>query len=222
MTVLRELENLLHDASGLAEELSGIVAMTASRPGNAEPTAQPEGSAPEARPGPKPLAWGAKVSAQFRDFVRQMARDFAPCDPDWLMACMAFETGETFSPSVKNPRSTATGLIQFMEATAADLGTTTQQLAAMTAEEQLKYVWMYFRDRGALNGSIRSLEDCYMAILWPKAMGQPNDTAIFVGGTRAYAVNAGLDANRDHRVTKAEAAAKVREKLVRGAQFAAV
>jgi hypothetical protein len=49
------------------------------------------------------------------------------------MACMAFEKGETFSPCVKNPGSSATGLIQFMSSTAKSLGTTTNDLCKMSA-----------------------------------------------------------------------------------------
>lgn len=40
------------------------------------------------------------------------------------MAAMAFESGETFSPSIKNAAgSGAVGLIQFMPSTAKALGT---------------------------------------------------------------------------------------------------
>ena len=79
------------------------------------------------------LAWGKKVDQAFHDKV------FAICDSfkwnrethaSWLMSCMAFESGETFSPSVRNAAgSGATGLIQFMPSTAKDLGTSTTELA---------------------------------------------------------------------------------------------
>jgi hypothetical protein len=62
--------------------------------------------------------------------------------------------------------------------------------------------------------------------LWPAAVGQPNNFVLFtdpgedraprnVQGRRidAYWVNRGLDKNKDGRITKAEAAAKVREHL---------
>lgn len=163
----------------------------------------------------QPLAWGARVSPLFRERVRLTGRDFN-FDPSWLMACMAFETGRTFSPKVKNPGSSATGLIQFMSATAQGLGTTTAALAAMTAEKQLDYVWLYFRDRIKERGPITRLSDCYMAILNPAAMGKPDVTTMWVKGSQAYAVNAGLDANKDHVITKAEAAAKVAAMLAEG------
>jgi hypothetical protein len=161
------------------------------------------------------LAWGAKVSPSFRNFVHQMGEDFK-FDPNWLMACMAFETGRSFSPSKKNPASSATGLIQFMAATAKGLGTTTTELASMPAEKQLEYVWLYFRDRIKERGPINSLADCYMAILNPVAMGKPENYSMWVKGSAAYGVNAGLDVNKDHVITKAEAASKVRALLAEG------
>lgn len=163
----------------------------------------------------RPLAWGAKVSAVFRDRVRWIGDDLK-LDPSWLMACMAFETGRRFTADVRNPNSSATGLIQFMRATATGLGTTVEALAAMTAEDQLNFVWRYFRDRIQERGAITRLADCYMAILNPVAMGKPDDFSMWVAGSAAYRVNAGLDTNRDQIITKAEAAAKVAAMLAEG------
>jgi len=161
---------------------------------------------------PTPLAWGAKVSPTFRDRVRWIGEDLG-FDPSWLMACMAFETGRRFTADVKNPQSTATGLIQFMAATAKGLGTTTAKLAAMTPEDQLNWVWRYFKP---YKGKIGRLADCYMAILNPVAIGKPDSSPMWVRGSSAYAVNAGLDSNKDQQITKAEAAAKVAAMLADG------
>ncbi len=170
-------------------------------------------------PPPAGLAWGAKVSATFRDRVRWIAEDLdigpAPGrpEPNWLMTCMAWESGRSFRPDVKNMAgSGATGLIQFMPATARALGTTVEKLAAMTAEDQLNFVWKYFRP---YDGRLRSLADCYMAILWPAAVGRSDSYALFTGGV-AYRQNAGLDVDKDGRITKAEAAAKVAALLPEG------
>jgi peptidoglycan hydrolase-like protein with peptidoglycan-binding domain len=157
-----------------------------------------------------PLAWGAKVSPEFKAKVRVISETIG-CDPNFLMACMAFETGETFSPSVRNRMSGATGLIQFIPSTARGLGTSTDALAAMSAVDQLDVVEKYFRGK-----AVRTLEDVYMAILWPRAIGKENDFVLFATPSRAYRQNAGLDRNRDGRITKAEAAAKVRAKLDKG------
>jgi hypothetical protein len=57
-----------------------------------------------------------------------------------------------------------------------------------------------------------------MAILWPRAIGQPDDYVLFDRETRptTYRQNAKLDFNEDGKVTKWEAAARVRAELERG------
>jgi len=135
-------------------------------------------------------------------------------DPDYLMAVMAFESAGTFSPSVRNPHSGATGLIQFMPRTARGLGTTTDALAQMTAEEQLEYVALYF---APYRGQLDTLGDVYMAVLWPRAVGMPPDTVLFDAVDGAlYRQNRGLDANRNGAVTKAEAVASVQRRYDAG------
>jgi len=80
----------------------------------------------------RPIAWGAKVSPVFRDRVWWIA-DTLGLDPDDLMACMAWESAESFRADIKNAAgSGATGLIQFMPSTAKALGTTTTELAKMS------------------------------------------------------------------------------------------
>ena len=174
------------------------------------PLTQPS---PPATPTRKQIAWGAKVSVAFRERVIAMAAELGT-DPDFLMAAMAFESGETFSPSVKCAAgSGATGLIQFMPSTATGLGTSIAVLAAMSPEDQLDYVLKYlhpYRNR------IGSLEDLYMAILKPVAIGKPESFVVFKSGTRAYEQNSGLDANKDGQITKDEATVHVREALIKG------
>ena len=137
-------------------------------------------------------------------------------NPNYLVACIAFETGETFSPSIRNKQSGATGLIQFMSSTAKSLGTTTDELAKMDAVTQLDYVEAYFKP---YRNKLKTLEDVYMAILYPRAIGMPDDYVLFKKD-KAYFQNRGLDLNKDGQITKAEATSKVRDKLKRGEQFA--
>ena len=160
------------------------------------------------------LAWGKKVDAEFREEVEWISRNLG-VDPNHLMAAMAFETGETFSPSIKNPGSSATGLIQFMEATAKAMHTTTAKLARMTAVEQLEYVHRYFEPYAE---QLATLADVYMAILWPKAVGKLDSYILWTkdGSPKTYAANKGLDTNKDGVITKAEAASKVHAKLLKG------
>lgn len=184
----------------------------------------PKPVAPTPAPAPTPrktitLRWGQKVSAAFRAKLLTITRGFGWPDEyaSWLMSCMAFESGETFSPSIKNGAgSGATGLIQFMPSTARGLGTTVEALAAMTAEQQLDYVQKYFRPYA---GRVSTLADMYMAILMPKYVGQPDSAVLFSEGV-AYRQNAGLDANKDGQITKAEAASKVAAKYAKGLTLA--
>jgi hypothetical protein len=161
------------------------------------------------------IAWGAKVDAAFRH------RAIAVCNAlsipvDFLMSAMAFESAEKFSPSVKNAAgSGAVGLIQFMPSTATALGTTTDKLAAMTAVQQLDYVGKYFAPK---KDRLQSLEDVYMAILYPAAIGWPSSAALFTGRSITYRQNKGLDANRDGTITVHEAAASVAAKFRKGIQ----
>jgi peptidoglycan hydrolase-like protein with peptidoglycan-binding domain len=150
-----------------------------------------------------------KTSQAFRDKVVRIASDIGT-DPNYLLAIMSFESGGTFSPSVKNPYSGATGLIQFMPSTARNLGTSVEALAAMSAEQQLDYVSKYF---APYRGRLKTLEDAYMAVLWPKAIGKGNSYVLFSTPSTAYQQNSALDSNRDGKITVAEAASKVRQRL---------
>lgn len=163
------------------------------------------------------IAWGQKVSAAFRDKARTIAASL-DVDPSSLMACMAFESGGTFSPSIRNAAgSGAVGLIQFMPQTAAALGTTTEALAAMTAEDQLDFVRRYFWPH---KGKLANLGDLYMAVLWPAGIGKPDSYVLFDSHDpdhpARYVQNHGLDLDHDGRITRGEACARVKAKLAEG------
>ena len=78
----------------------------------------------------------------------------------------------------------------------------------MSAVEQMDYVYKYLSQFG----SLYTLEDIYMAILWPAAVGQSNDYVLWWGGSVEYNQNNGLDVNGDGKITKEEAAQKVKER----------
>jgi hypothetical protein len=167
------------------------------------------------------IAWGAvtdrKHGPEFKRKVAAIAARLG-CDPSHLMAVMAFETGETFDPAQKNGAgSGATGLIQFMPRTARGLGTTTAKLAAMAAVGQLDFVERHFQSVAG-GRPLASLGDVYMAVLMPAAIGRPESHVLFARPSRAWGQNRGLDVNRDGWITKAEATAKVHQKLVKGMQ----
>ena len=162
------------------------------------------------------LAWGKKVSEIFRQRLVDRC-EWLEIDPSYLMACMAFETAATFSPSIRNAAgSSAVGLIQFMPQTAFALGTTDDELSKMSAEAQLDYVLAYF-NWTKTKGNVHTLEDVYMCILWPRAIGKPLDYVLFDKADhkrpQLYIQNAGLDYDKNGRITKAEATRGVRSFL---------
>lgn len=184
------------------------------------------------------IAWGKKVSAEFIAKIKVIAKNLGMPDltgPSDLMACIAWESGGTFSPSVVNKAgSGATGLIQFMPATAiyyfwteAEIAKMSadekkakgkeacERLAKMTAVEQLDYVERYFRP---YKGRLKNLGDLYISILYPVAIGKPDSYVLFKQGTVAYRQNAGIDVNKDGNVTRAECLVKLQATLEKGLQ----
>jgi hypothetical protein len=127
-------------------------------------------------------------------------------NPTDLLRVIEFETGKSFSPAVKSPNSSATGLIQFMGATAKDLGTTTEALAAMTRVEQMDYVAKYL---APYKGKIKNFGDLYLAVHWPKAIGKDEAYVMYEKGSKEYTANQNLDTNGDGTVTRGETIARV-------------
>ena len=171
---------------------------------------------PQAPYGTKLVTWGQKLTdaeiARVAKMVTNLGLPYT-CLNDF-MACMAFETGGTFSPSIKNGAGAPYyGLIQFGAAAASDVGTTLDALVKMTVLQQLDYVEKFFKPYA---GKIRDLSDLYSRIIWPAAVGKPADYVIFVGGTTAYLQNKGLDINFDGKVTKLECSHMVNNRYVRG------
>ena len=176
------------------------------------PVSQPTPSNPSEPPTSGEIEYGTyepDVEQAFLDKVANIANQLEAA-PEYLMAVMGFETGGSYAPDVRNPESSATGLIQFVESTAKSLGTSTAQLADMTALDQLDFVEQYLQP---YSGRFSTLEDVYMAVLWPAAVGQEPDAAIFTQGDKFYTANSGLDINQDGSVTTREAADKVRNYL---------
>jgi len=121
-------------------------------------------------------------------------------NPDWLVTVMSFESSGSFDPGKKNAAgSGATGLIQFMPTTAGLLGTSTAQLAQMSQEEQIRGpVYQYLKNHGRLG----SLEDTYLAVFYPSAIGKPDDYVVGTGGSKVYEQNKGFDTQGTGQITK--------------------
>lgn len=126
---------------------------------------------------------------------------------EWLLAVMYVES--RINPYAVNKYSGATGLIQFMPATAKSLGTTTAELLNMTAVDQLDYVYLYLKP---YTGKMHSLMDVYFAIFFPAAIGKPSDYVLQTSKLSAGLIasqNAGYDINSDGEITVAEVESKI-------------
>jgi hypothetical protein len=139
------------------------------------------------------------TSGAFRSALAEMALGLG-LDPSYIAAVMAIETGRTFSPSIQNPFTSATGLIQFMPATARAMGTSVDELRRMSAIQQLEYVRDFFRPHvGRIRPNVPG--DYYLAVFYPAYIGREPSTVIFSAGEDGYAQNVGLDRNADGVIT---------------------
>ncbi|MCY1082316.1 hypothetical protein [Archangium lansingense] len=157
------------------------------------------------------MVWGSKVSEEFRKKVVIIC-DLLKIKPDDLMACMAFETGGTFSASKQNNAGgRAYGLIQFTPSGTEGLGKTVDELKVMTEIEQLDYVYKYMARCISKKGPLTTRSDIYMAIICPEAVGQPETYTCYsqAGSPRAYGENKGLDWGKKGYITKADATVPV-------------
>lgn len=137
-----------------------------------------------------------KHGPEFLQKVKEMAGRLG-VKPEWILAVMKNESG--MSTTAKNPNGGATGLIQFMPATAKGLGTTTEALSKMSAVEQLKYVEKYY---APYKGKIKSGTDLYMATFWPAGIGKPDSYNI--GGAEVARVNKIFDLDKNGQITAGE------------------
>lgn len=160
------------------------------------------------------LVWGSRVSQEFRAKVREISNNLN-LDPNWLMAVMAFETGRAFKSYTRNPRSSATGLIQFIESTARGMGTSTAALAQMSEIEQLDWVEKYFQP---YKNQIRNIGDAYMAVFMPKGVGKPDSFVLIDRDAQpnTYNANRELDKSQDGKITKGEAVERVNRMFKEG------
>ncbi len=137
--------------------------------------------------------------AAFEDRVIDVAEDL-DIPPEWLTAVMYAES--KLDPGIQNLQgSGATGLIQFMPSTAAELGISIERLRRMEAVQQMEYVYLYLQTVRERYGDYESITDLYLGILYPKARGQDYCYTLFARPSESYRQNKGLDKDKDGRVT---------------------
>lgn len=103
--------------------------------------------------------------------------------PEWFANLVNHESAGTFSPSIQNPTSRATGLIQFIPSTARAFDTSVEQLASMSFSEQLDYVAEYLKrtlkqrkvvQSDGLAKTSLTQPDFFMVVFYPVAIGNPS------------------------------------------------
>jgi hypothetical protein len=114
-----------------------------------------------------------------------------------LRFVMWFES--RLNPRAQNPTTKATGLIQFMPATAISLGTTIDELMEKSNVEQLEYVKKFL---SPFRVEFQDFVDLYCAIFWPAAVGKP-DTYVITPGIVAKQ-NPLFDIDKDGDIEKSE------------------
>ena len=159
-------------------------------------------------------AW-AKDTA-FIEGINNVSRKFN-VDGNDLLGLMQSESG--INPQARN-KSGATGLIQFMPATARGIGTSTDDLYNMNRAQQMPWVDRFFSSvrlpRGASAGHL------YTSVFLPAYANKPSNFVVArqggandAGANKSgswYSQNSGLDLNKDGQITIAELGQRVSKK----------
>ena len=148
----------------------------------------------------------------FKDAIVRLA-DKLECPPAYLLAVMEFESG--LSATAVNQWTGAYGLIQFTPIGLTSIGVSMADIKDMNAVQQMEQVEAYFAANGIGPGASPTLSDLYMSILWPPAVGEPEDSILYSAGNYFYETNKVLDTNFDGHTTKAECAAMVSKELAK-------
>ena len=151
----------------------------------------------------------------FEEYIKENRKEFTEkvnsisnelgIKADWLMFVMWFES--KLNPQAVNSISGATGLIQFMPSTARSLGTTIDVLKHMNNVQQLDYVLAYLRP---YRGKMKRWIDVYLAVFYPKAMGNPN---FVITPDIVAKQNKVFDLNRDLDITVKEIETALRNSM---------
>lgn len=131
-----------------------------------------------------------------------------------LLPVVAMESG--FYPKIKNKKSGATGLIQFLPSTMRGFGYEPHEFDQLSLNDQLILVESYFkktarhRTRGGTTEDLReqiySITDIYLLVFYPKAWNKSDSSTLFKFPMKAYKNNTLYDLNDDEVVKKKEVA----------------
>lgn len=148
------------------------------------------GGAPSNIVPPAELANDPEWQAQ----LAELQEEFPNLDEQELYRIIQGESG--FNTTIVNPSSNATGLFQFIPSTAAGLGTSTAEIQAMSAAQQLELYGRYLRQsnyRGGPLGMIQAAPSTYRRLINEYGSWQavPRDFEVYPIGSDAWTQNPG-------------------------------
>lgn len=182
--------DFVDDLTGQAQGTAAAAASTVVNPSSA-----PSGGTA------KPKYSSKVFTKEKADTIARVAKNIG-VNPNDLAAVISFETGGKFGTNVRNPGSSATGLIQFMAGSGGTkgkyYGMSRDQFGSLSFDEQMKYVEKYFKDRDkrfrAGNEAQNTTGDVYGAVTgWG-----------YKRGTKAYEQNKVWDSNKNGIIEKGE------------------
>ena len=159
--------------------------------------------------------WDKKKSGLSQEFYNKVVQvsKRINCNPNDLMGLMNSESG---LDSTAENKIGAVGLIQFIPETAKSLGTTTQELKAMSPEEQMVYVEKYLvkakKSAGYTNDAKIGAGTLYALTFLPGYAKNDILAEKEKDPNKYYAQNSGLDLNKDGKITKADLARQIKDK----------
>jgi len=140
------------------------------------------------------------------NFLSQIAKKHNIKEVEWLFKLIWLESRG--NPKAVNPKTYATGLIQFMPKTATKLGTSVFDLYYMNIENQLKYMDKYL-EKFLKGKQVNNFTDLYLVIFYPYAITKEDNYIIGMEKSAKYAEivaqkNKIYDINNDGFITKYE------------------
>jgi hypothetical protein len=136
----------------------------------------------------QPAKVSGKTSPEFNKKLQQIA-DKLGINFDDLYKIIKFESAGSFSPSSHDPDNVSVGLIGFTEPTAKQLGTSKAELGQMSAEDQLDYVYRFYKMVGAKPGD--NVATLYMRTFMPAFVNSPDNTVLGQKGGGALILPSG-------------------------------
>jgi len=161
----------------------------------------------------QPVPWSTDTT--FLDKVKSVAASLNANYID-MLAFMYNESIGTFDPAIQGPQlkqGRPVGLIQFLPATAIGLKTTVEALAELSRVDQMDWVLNYYNYfKFTTKAPTPKLQDLYLCVFWPNAVGKPDDYIIAQPNSDVAQANRGLQA-ADGSITCASVGAAAAKNL---------